>query len=117
MTADPNSGIPFLQPENVLPIVEQLSFTGLAGFAAGFAAKKLGKLVAVAVGLLFISLQLLAYYGFISIDWGQIQASVDPLLEADSLASAWRGVLRVLTFNLPFAAAFVPAFVWGLRRG
>lgn len=115
--------IPFSLPgelgsaETLLPIAEQLGFGGLAGFAAGYAAKKLGKLVAIALGLLFIALQLLAFYGFVSIEWGQIQATVDPLLEAESLAQGWRSVLSVLTYNLPFAAAFAPAFVWGLRRG
>lgn len=100
-----------------VPLIEQLGFGGLAGFAAGYAAKKLGKLVAIALGLLFIALQILAFYGFVRIEWGAVQATVEPLLEAESLSQTWRGLLRVLTYNLPFAAAFVPAFVWGLRRG
>lgn len=99
------------------PFLEQLSFGAIAGFAAGYALKKLGKLVAFAVGLLFIALQLLAFYGFVTINWGELRTRVDPLLEAESLQQFWRGLLGVLTYNITFAAAFVPGFVFGLRRG
>ncbi len=99
------------------PILEQLSFGVIAGFAAGYAFKKLGKLLAVAIGLLFIVLQLLAFYGFVTINWAEVQSRVDPMLETDSLSQAWRNVLGVLTYNITFAAAFVPGFIFGLRRG
>lgn len=99
------------------PYLEQLSFGLIAGFAAGYAFKKLGKLVAFAVGLLFIALQILAFYGLVTINWGEIQTRVDPLLGAESLEQVWRGLLSVLTFNITFAAAFVPGFLFGVRRG
>ena len=101
----------------VFPFVEQIGFGAVAGFAAGYALKKVGKLLAIAVGLLFVALQLLAYFGFVSIDWANVQRSVDPMLTGPSLNSAWRTVLHVLTFNVAFAVAFVPALVFGLRRG
>jgi uncharacterized membrane protein (Fun14 family) len=99
------------------PYLQQLSFGGIAGFAAGYALKKLGKLVALGVGLLFIALQLLAYYGFISVDWGVVQRQVDPLLEPESLGRMWDGLVALLTYNVTFALAFVPGLVLGLRRG
>lgn len=101
----------------IAPYLEQLSFGLIAGFAVGYAFKKLGKLVAFALGLLFIALQVLAFYGLVTINWGEIQSRVDPLLEAESLRQLWQGLLAVLTFNITFAAAFVPGFVIGLRRG
>jgi uncharacterized membrane protein (Fun14 family) len=103
--------------QTVFPFVEQLGFGAVAGFAAGFALKKVGKLMAVAVGLLFVVLQVLAYYGFISINWGVVQSSVDPMLTPNALGGAWHTVLSVLTYNIAFAAAFVPSLVWGLKRG
>ncbi len=103
--------------KTVFPYVEQLGFGAVAGFAAGYALKKVGKLVAIAVGLLFVAIQLLAYFGFVAIDWGQVQQSVDPLLTAPSLNSAWRSLLAVLTYNAAFAVAFVPALLFGIRRG
>lgn len=102
---------------SVAPYLEQLSFGAVAGFAAGYALKKLGKLVAVTLGLIFVILQVLAYVGFVNINWGEIERQVDPLLEASSLRATWSWLLRVLTFNLTFAAAFVPGFLVGLRRG
>ncbi|UCH27108.1 MAG: FUN14 domain-containing protein [Trueperaceae bacterium] len=103
--------------EVIAPYLEQVSFGALAGFAAGYALKKLGKLVAVALGLLFIFIQLLAYYGFVTINWIEVQRRIDPLLESQSLGRAWGWVVAVLTHNVTFAAAFVPGFLLGLRRG
>ncbi len=101
----------------VFPFVEQLGFGAVAGFAAGYALKKVGKLIALAVGLLFVVLQVLAYYGFVAIDWARVQTSVDPLLTPGSVGGAWHTLVAILTYNVAFAAAFVPALVVGLRRG
>lgn len=99
------------------PYAEQLGFGLVAGFAVGYALKKVGKLLAVVVGLLFVVVQLLASQGFLTVHWGEVQARVDPLFEADSLESAWQRLLRVLTHNVTFAGAFVPGLIVGLRRG
>ncbi len=107
----------FPELQSVLPWIEQIAFGAVAGFVAGYALKKVGKLVAIALGLLFIVVQLLAWTGFLSVNWVVVQEQVDPLLRADSLEQAWRGLLTLLTHNIPFAAAFVPAFVIGLKRG
>ncbi len=107
----------FPELQTVLPWVEQIAFGVVAGFVAGYALKKVGKFVALALGLLFIAVQLLAWSGFLSVNWVVVQERVDPLLRAESLNQAWRALLSLLTYNIPFAAAFVPAFVIGLRRG
>lgn len=99
------------------PFVQQLSFGAVAGFAAGYALKKVGKLAALIVGLLFVFVQVLAYYGFVTIDWVEVQNRVNPLLETEALNSVWQGLVNVLTYNVTFAAAFIPALVLGLRRG
>ncbi|HET9027524.1 MAG TPA: FUN14 domain-containing protein [Trueperaceae bacterium] len=101
----------------VFPWLQQIAFGAVAGFVAGYALKKVGKFVALALGVLFVVIQLLAWSGFVSVNWDVLQAGVDPLLETSSLERAWRGLLRILTFNIPFAAAFVPAMVIGLKRG
>lgn len=101
----------------MLPWVEQIAFGAVAGFVAGYALKKVGKFVALALGLVFIVIQLLAWSGFVSVNWVMVQNQVDPLLTADSLERSWQGLLALLTYNIPFAAAFVPAFILGIRRG
>ncbi len=102
---------------SLVPWIEQIGFGLVAGFVAGYALKKLGKLVALVVGVLFVALQLLAWSGYVTIQWGRLQQDVEPFLEASSLNDAWRTLLTVMTHNLPFAAAFVPGFLVGLRRG
>lgn len=99
------------------PLASQLGVGLVAGFAVGYALKKVGKIVAVAVGLVFVVIQVLAWQGFLSVDWGEVQARVDPLLEAPALERGWRSLVDVLTYNLAFAGAFVPGLVLGLRRG
>lgn len=101
----------------MLPWVEQLAFGGVAGFVAGYALKKVGKMVALALGLIFVVIQLLAWSGFLSVNWGAVQDSVDPLLQSQSLERSWRGLVQVLTHNIPFAAAFIPGLLLGIRRG
>lgn len=103
--------------QTVAPFLEHAGVGVVAGFVAGYAFKKLGKLVALALGVLFIVVQLLAFQGFVTINWGEVQARVDPLLRAESLNQAWSGLLSVLTYNLTFAGAFVPAFIVGVKRG
>ncbi|HEX7021824.1 MAG TPA: FUN14 domain-containing protein, partial [Trueperaceae bacterium] len=87
------------------------------GFAAGYALKKVGKFVAIALGLLFVAIQLLAYYGFVSVNWFELQERVDPLLGGESLNRMWGFLVGLLTYNITFAAAFVPGLVIGLKRG
>ena len=99
------------------PYLQQISFGLLAGFAAGYALKKVGKLLAVALGLLFIALQVLAYYGFVTVNWAQVQERVDPLLETNSLNTLWQGLINILTYNVTFAVSFIPGLIFGLKRG
>ena len=99
------------------PLASQLGVGLVAGFAVGYALKKVGKLVAVAVGLVFVVVQVLAWQGFLTVNWGEVQARVDPMLEVSSLESSWRTLVDVLTYNLVFAGAFVPGLILGLRRG
>jgi len=46
-----------------------LGFGGVAGAIVGYTAKKLTKLVALGLGLLFIAVQLLVHYGLIEVHW------------------------------------------------
>jgi uncharacterized membrane protein (Fun14 family) len=100
-----------------LPYLQQLGFGGIAGFLAGYALKKVGRIVAFVIGIIFVVLQVLAYYGFVSVNWIQIQESVDPLLETNNLNAFWQSLINILTHNFVAAAAFVPGFILGLRRG
>jgi uncharacterized membrane protein (Fun14 family) len=86
---------------------------GLTGWAVGFTLKKFAKLAALIVGVAFISLQFLAYNHFISIDWEKIRQTVPN----ESIEASWTSLVSVLTFNLPFAGAFLVGFWMGFRKG
>ena len=103
--------------ETFAPYLQQLSFGAIAGFVAGYALKKVGKVLAIALGLLFVILQILAYYGFVTINWLEVQNRVNPVLEGESANKLWQSLVNILTYNITFAAAFIPGLILGLRRG
>ncbi|MCS6869643.1 MAG: FUN14 domain-containing protein [Thermus sp.] len=102
---------------DLTPYLGQMTFGGLAGYAVGFALKKVGRLLAFSLGLLFVALQLLAQAGYVQVDWTRIQKEVEPLLQGPGLKNLWEGLLRTLTYNLPFGASFMGGFLLGLRAG
>jgi len=91
-----------------------LGFGGVAGVVVGYAAKKLSKLLALFLGVTFILLQMLSYFGLITVNWGAMEAIARPVLESPSLhEQAW----EVLTGNLPFAGGFGVGFAIGFKLG
>jgi uncharacterized membrane protein (Fun14 family) len=103
--------------DSIAPYLGQISFGALAGFATGYALKKIGRTAIVIFGLLFITIQLLAYLGVVRVDWLRIQQYADPLLSKNSLQGFFNGLIGILTNNVPFAGAFIPGFLLGLRYG
>jgi uncharacterized membrane protein (Fun14 family) len=99
------------------PYLGQISFGGLVGFATGYAMKKIGKIALFVVGTVFILLQVLAYMGVIEINWLRIQQFAEPALQRPALENTLNGIVGVLTNNLPFAGAFIPGFLLGLKFG
>jgi len=98
---------------DLTPYLGQITFGGLAGYAVGYALKKVGRLLAIALGLLFVALQLLAQAGYVEVDWTRIQRDVEPLLQQPALRNLWDRLLATLTFG----ASFVGGLVLGLRAG
>ena len=99
-----------------VPLIQQLGLGGITGAVAGYAFKKVTKLVAIGLGLLFIILQLLAYKHFISINWGEVGHTAAPHV-AEGGRSAIATIWRVLTHNLPFGASFAGGFYLGFKKG
>ncbi|WP_167764528.1 MULTISPECIES: FUN14 domain-containing protein [Thermus] len=102
---------------DLTPYLGQMTFGGLAGYAVGYALKKVGRLLAIGLGLLFIALQLLAQAGYVQVDWTRIQKDVEPLLQQPGLQGLWERLVQTLTYNLPFGASFVGGLLLGLRAG
>ena len=101
-------------PNLLQPLLPDLSLGGVLGFCAGFAIKKVGRIVIFIVGAIFVVVQLLAYSGFVTVDWARVQLATEPWLkEGAREGSAW--LLDVLKANLPFGGAFVAGLMLGLR--
>ena len=86
---------------------------GIAGWAVGYTLKKVAKIVALFLGITFISLQYLAYKNIITVDWSKVQNAVDK----QHLEQSAQGFMSVLTYNLPFAGTFLVGFWLGFRKG
>ena len=96
------------------PLVGELGIGGVGGFLVGFAIKKAAKIMALIIGLFFLSLQYLAYKNIITIDYGAIQLFANELLGQTAGAKTW---LTDFIVNVPFGAAFVGGLYIGLQRG
>ncbi len=95
----------------------QIGFGGLIGFLVGFAIKKLIKLLLVAAGLFFLGLQLLAYEGYITINWQKFEFSLSNLAHKLPDFAVGNPIQTFLIFGMPFVASFALGLFFGLKKG
>ena len=96
-------------------VLGTLGVGGLLGYWAGTAVKTISKLVGCGLGVLFILMQILAYYGLAEWHWDRIaDAITGPGASAADAASGW--LWTVMTYNLPFAGGFGAGFFLAIRR-
>ncbi|WP_425146882.1 FUN14 domain-containing protein [Deinococcus sp.] len=98
----------------LLPLLPDLSLGAILGFCAGYAIKRLGRMTALLVGLLFLAVQIMAWQGLLTLHWDKVQALTQPWLHQGGEALGRWG-LRILQTNLPFGGGFVAALLLGLR--
>ena len=98
----------------VPPIAYELGIGGIGGFIAGYALKKLLKIVAVIVGLFVLALVYLGYMNIISINYGELEKAVSGALGLSGHVSGW--ITPIIAY-LPFAGAFGIAFIIGFKMG
>lgn len=97
-----------------LPILGTLGIGGFLGWAAATFIKTTGRLIGCIIGLVFILMQVLAYYGIAQWHWDIIAKAAGPATEA---AKAGGGLLwKILTYNLPFTGGFAGGFWWGMKH-
>jgi len=95
----------------------ELGFGGVAGAIVGYTAKKITKLAALVVGLIFIAIQGLVYLKFVSVDWSAVQHSAEHVWrDAQGVTLADRA-WDVISANLPFGGGFVVGFGLGFKIG
>ena len=98
-------------------IAPDLGFGGVAGAVVGYTAKKVTKLVAILLGLVFIAVQYLVYMKFVSVDWSAVQHTAEHVWsDAQGVTLADRA-WAIVSANLPFGGAFVAGFALGFKLG
>lgn len=100
--------------EKALPYITEASFFAMIGFALGFAAKKFMKLGLILLALCFVGLQVLAYTGVVSVDWGR---AVDLLNRFVLNLKEDQSITEALTARIPSGGALLGAFFIGLKAG
>jgi uncharacterized membrane protein (Fun14 family) len=95
----------------------QLGFGGVAGAVVGYTAKKLTKLAALLLGILFILVQVLAHEGFITVNWGAVHSTAERVWTDPQGRTLVDHAWSILTANLPFGGGFVAGFALGFKLG
>lgn len=96
-------------------ILSTLGVGGVLGFFTGTAVKTMSRLLGCLLGVLFILMQLLAYYGFAQWNWDALaEFFAGPAATAADAATT--RLWTILTYNLPFTGGFATGFYIGLRR-
>ena len=92
----------------------QVGAGGIGGFIVGFAVKKIGKIIAVIIGLFIAVLIYLGTQGILSINYEALWNAVAGAFGLATSAFSWLvGVISLL----PFAGTFVVGFLLGLKLG
>jgi len=94
-----------------------LGVGGLFGAAVGYAAKKLSRVALLVVGLGFLLVQVLAWYGWVEVHWEHVEAAARAQWQSPDGTTLLDRAWRVASANLPFGGAFATGFVLGFRLG
>ena len=94
-----------------------LGFGGVTGMLVGYTAKKLTKVVAILLGIVFILVQFLVWKGFISVNWEVVQTTAEQVWETPDGRTLADRVWEIMTISLPFGGGFVGGFALGFKLG
>jgi uncharacterized membrane protein (Fun14 family) len=97
--------------------VGELGFGGVAGAIVGYTAKKVTKMLALALGLLFIAIQGLVYLHLVTVDWAAVQDTAEHVWKNGQGVTLADRTWEVISANLPFGGGFVAGFALGFKIG
>ncbi|MHB2015659.1 MAG: FUN14 domain-containing protein [Candidatus Xenobia bacterium] len=87
----------------------EAGFGFVTGLCVGFAVRKLTMILAFAIGVLVIIMQVLVFYGLVTVNWAGFET-----IFHQSLPHV-KGLWPMLTANIPYAGAFGVGFWAGIR--
>jgi len=99
---------------DIVSYLPEMSGWGVVGFAVGFVAKKLIKILLILVGIYFATLFYLQQQGWITINQG-LEGSVDSM--ADMLLERAGTFWTAAAVSLPLIGAFGAGAYLGFRKG
>ena len=96
------------------PFTPKLTYGFIAGWCSGMALKKVGQVAATVLGLGFVSLQTLQYYGYIEISHDKFKSTVEDALDLNNdgkvdksdIQASFDRLMGVLTYNGMFESFF-----------
>ena len=111
--------------DTLKPILSNLSFGAVMGYCSGTALKKVGKALAVVIGVGFIGLQTAVSAGYIEVNWenvrvtfvNKIDTTGDGKLDFEDAKTYWKMLKKLLTNKIPSAGGFSLGFLYGVRSG
>lgn len=111
--------------EKAKPFLQKLGFGSVMGYCSGLAMKKVGKALAVTIGVGFIALQTVVSLGYIEVDWNKLRLDFvkkvdktgDGKLNADDAKVYWQKLRALLTNKIPSAGGFSLGFLYGVKTG
>ncbi|KAM9982123.1 hypothetical protein ACTFIY_004441 [Dictyostelium cf. discoideum] len=89
---------------------------GALGYCCGVATKKIGTMVLVFVGAIFIVVQLLSSKGYIVVKWDRVSEEHSPKFTKEKRRQYIRSFYNLLTSNLPFKVGFGSGFLLGFKQ-
>ncbi len=86
----------------------------LVGWLAAIVIKHAAKALGCLLAILFVLLQVLAYYGVVHWNWTEFIEQIRPL--DDVAAGAWQDLVKVVTYNISFTVGSLVGFIVSFRR-
>mmetsp|Transcript_2303 Transcript_2303/g.2788 ORF Transcript_2303/g.2788 Transcript_2303/m.2788 type:complete len:124 (+) Transcript_2303:66-437(+) len=107
------------------PLLAKISLGGVVGYSAGYATKKIGRVVLFVAGVGFMVSQSLVYAGYLEIDWMKVTDDAiksvdtdgDGKLTTDDVKTYWKRFRELMTRKLPNAGGFSLGFLMGVKSG
>jgi len=95
------------------PLLFQIGVGGTGGFLAGYAVKKIAKILAFFAGLYFLSLLYLSQVGVVNINYEKFLEIISGLATNEQVTN----FLLATVASLPFTASFAAGLIFGLKKG